>query len=223
MDIHQITTSFASYMGGFTTFFYFTAKNPSKLTLFWLVFVFFQLSLMLAVSYKEFHNFQEEKLHSCGVMKPHSLISTISNAFHRLLVGELKSIMQLHSLICILLGIGTFLLPHRFYSNSSGYDHFAHEFVRLYGCLTLGIGYLVWCTKDIKDGRLLRALTETFALSYGLQAIAMLRAQLTSPSGHSTLHWCTLSLLICVSGLYTFCRFARKIKDFELPGFERGE
>ena len=150
-------------------------------------------------------------------------VSKFSDAIRKLIVGELKSIMQLHSLICILIGMGTLVLPHRFYSNSSGYDHFAHEFVRLYGCLTLGIGYLVWCTKDIKDGRLLRALTETFALSYGLQAMAMLRAQLSSPSGHSTLHWLTLSLLTCISALYTFCRFARRIKDFELPGFERGE
>ena len=165
----------------------------------------------------------KEKRVSSSSHRGSTYVSKISDAFRKLIVVELKSIMQLHSFICILIGLGTLVLPHRFYSNSSGYDHFAHEFVRLYGCLTLGIGYLVWCTKDIKDGRLLRALTETFALSYGLQAVAMLRAQLSSPSGHSTLHWLTLSLLTCVSGLYTFCRFARKIKDFELPGFERGE
>ena len=139
----------------------------------------------------------------------------------RILTGELKSIMQLHSVICIFVGLGTLLLPHRFFSSTTGYNHFAHEFVRLYGCLTLGVGYLVWVTKDIKDAMLLKALTETFAISYGLQAVAMLRAQFSSPEGHSYIHWMILLLFICVSGLYSFCRFARKIKDFDLPGFRR--
>jgi hypothetical protein len=136
---------------------------------------------------------------------------------------DIKGVMQLHSVICIFIGLGTLLLPHRFYSSSSGYNHFAHEFVRLYGCLTLGIGYLVWNTKDIRDGRLIRALTETFALSYGLQALAMLRAQISNPDGHSFFHWFILFLFVCVSGLYAYSRFAKKIKDYELPGFNRGE
>lgn len=147
----------------------------------------------------------------------------IYDVVSRVFRGELRSIMQLHSSICILIGMGALVLPHHFFSSSTGYNHFAHEFVRLYGCLTLSIGYLVWVTKDIKDGRLLRALTETFAISYGLQALAMLRAQFSSPDGHSYFHWLILLLFASVSGLYSFCRFSRKMKDFELPGFGRDD
>jgi hypothetical protein len=164
---------------------------------------------------------QHNKAHVAPPRDNFEYIFKLSEVIRRVLSGELKSIMQLHSAICIFVGLGTLVLPHRYYSSSTGYNHFAHEFVRLYGCLTLGIGYLVWITKDIKDGRLLRALTETFAMSYGLQALAMLRAQFSSPDGHSAFHWFILILFACVSGLYSFVRFARKMKDFELPGFDR--
>ena len=153
---------------------------------------------------------------------PFEYVFKLSEIIRKVLTGDLRSIMQLHSAVCMFIGLGTLVLPHRYYSSSTGYNHFAHEFVRLYGCLTLGIGYLVWMTKDIKDGRLLRAVTETFAMSYGLQALAMLRAQFASPDGHSMFHWFILVLFACVSGLYSFVRLARKMKDFELPGFEKG-
>lgn len=154
---------------------------------------------------------------------PFEYLFQFSEVIRKIFTGELKSVMQLHSGVCIFVGLGTLLLPHRYYSSTTGYNHFAHEFVRLYGCLTLGIGYLVWVTKDIKDGRLLRALTETFALSYGLQSLAMLRAQFASPDGHSFFHWLIIILFTGVSGLYSYCRFFRKMKDFELPGFGRDD
>mmetsp|Transcript_12996 Transcript_12996/g.12617 ORF Transcript_12996/g.12617 Transcript_12996/m.12617 type:complete len:183 (-) Transcript_12996:394-942(-) len=140
----------------------------------------------------------------------------------KIISGDIQSVMQFHSVVSIFIGLGSLLLPHNFYS-TFGYNHFAHEFIRLYGCLTLGIGYLVWRTREIKDGRLQKAVTETFALCYGLQALAMFRAQLTSPEGYSLFHWFIIILFACVSGLYTYSRFSTKIKSFELPGFERGE
>ena len=151
------------------------------------------------------------------------LLKEIFNYVRSTLSGGLRTVMQTHSMMCMSIGLGTLFLPHRFYSSLSGYNHFAHEFIRLYGCLSLGIGYLVWMTKDVKDGRLLRALTETFAISYGLQAVAMLRAQLTNPEGHSYFHWYILLQFTFISGLYAYCRLSKKMKDFELPGFDRGE
>jgi hypothetical protein len=71
----------------------------------------------------------------------------------KIISGDIQSVMQFHSVVSIFIGLGSFLLPHQFYSQF-GYNHFAHEFVRLYGCMTLGIGYLVWKTREIKDGRL---------------------------------------------------------------------
>jgi hypothetical protein len=102
-----------------------------------------------------------------GVNMKDSLISRAAN------IG-IRGVMEIHAVICIVIGFGTFILPHGFYSvKSGGYNHFAHEFIRLYGCLTLAIGYLVWSTRDIKDGRLLRSLSEAFAICYLLQSAAM--------------------------------------------------
>lgn len=102
--------------------------------------------------------------------------------------------------------------------NSSGYNHFAHEFIRMYGCLTLGVGWFVWNTKSIKDGRLFRAVSETFAICYLLQAAVMARAQWTNPGGHSIAHTVIAVAFLIVGLLYAYIRLGGKLKDFELPG-----
>lgn len=103
-------------------------------------------------------------------------------------------------------------------AGAGSYNHMAHEFVRLYGCLTLAIGYIVWSTKTINDARLQRAISETFALCYTLQSLAMLRAQFTSPDGHTLSHWFIAMIFLMIGGAYGYIRFVRKIKSFELPG-----
>ena len=128
---------------------------------------------------------------------------------------DLRQIMRMHAFTSIVLGVGTLLLPHAFLG--TGYSHFSHEFIRLYGCLTLSIGWVVWKSQGVKDGRLARALTETFAISYCLQSIVMLRAQFTHPEGHTTLHW-MIGLAFGVLGLaYLYIRWVKKIKYFALP------
>lgn len=128
---------------------------------------------------------------------------------------DLREIMRLHAFTSIFLGMGTLLLPHSFLG--VGYSHYAHEFIRLYGCLTLSIGWVVWKSQGVKDGRLARALTETFAVSYCLQSIVMLRAQFTNPEGHTTLHW-IIALGFGFLGIsYTYIRWVKKIKYFALP------
>ena len=76
---------------------------------------------------------------------------------------DLKLVMRVHGIISILMGFITFILPHSVYTSSEGnYNHMAHEYVRLYGCLTLTIGYFVYATQDIKDGRLRKSVTKSF-------------------------------------------------------------
>ncbi len=128
---------------------------------------------------------------------------------------DLREIMRLHAFTSIFLGMGTLLLPHSFLG--VGYSHYAHEFIRLYGCLTLSIGWVVWKSQGVKDGRLARALTETFAVSYCLQSIVMLRAQFTNPEGHTTLHWIIAVGFGFLGISYTYIRWVKKIKYFALP------
>ena len=128
--------------------------------------------------------------------------------------------MKVHALICIMIGVITLLIPHSisFSNESNTYNHMAHEYTRLYGCLTLSIGWLVWSTKDINDGRLLRVISETFAVCYSLQSLAMLRAQFTNPNGHTLIHWLVSILFLCIGSLYAYIRLFHGIKTFELPG-----
>lgn len=130
--------------------------------------------------------------------------------------------MIIHALFCIALGSAAAIIPHSLYMKSfddkGQYNHMSHEFVRLYGCLTLAIGWFVWSTRGITDGRLVRATCETFCLCYLLQAVVLVRAQLTNPSGHSIVHWIICTGFLLVGLLYGLFRMFGKIKDFELPG-----
>lgn len=133
---------------------------------------------------------------------------------------DLKLVMRIHAGLCIVVGVAAASLPHTLLPKTivSSYNHAAHEYVRLYGCMTMGVGWLVWRSQDVRDGRLMRAIAEAFAACYSLQALVMLRAQFTNPSGHSLLHWFIALLFLLLGSLYTNARLRRKIKGFELPG-----
>jgi len=131
---------------------------------------------------------------------------------------DLRFIMRSHAICSMLLGLGTVGLPHTFLSASTGeYSHYAHEFIRLYGCLTLAIGWIVWKSQTIKDGRLARALSEVFAISYFMQGVVMLRAQFTNPKGHTFLHWQVALAFLAIGLGYGHIRWVKKIKFFALP------
>lgn len=136
---------------------------------------------------------------------------------------DLRLLMRYHAFLSIVLGLSTVLLPHSFLmSDNGGYSHYAHEFTRLYGCMTLAIGWIVWRSQGIKDGRLARALTEAFAVAYGFQSLVMLRAQFTNPAGHTFLHWNIALFFGALATCYGYMRWIKKIKSFALPG-EGGE
>lgn len=133
---------------------------------------------------------------------------------------DLRMIMRSHAICSMVLGLGTIVLPHSFLQSAGGeYSHYAHEFIRLYGCLTLAIGWIVWKSQSIKDGRLARSLSEVFAISYVLQGLVMLRAQFTNPKGHTFLHWYVALIFLAIGGGYGFIRWVRRggIKLFALP------
>eukprot|EP01035_Chromulina_nebulosa_P017662 gene17662-23249_t len=120
---------------------------------------------------------------------------------NRMRIGDgldVHLVMQIHSLACMVLGGAALSLPHSLYSSSMGsYNHMSHEFIRLYGCLTLAVGWLVHRCRSLED--------------------AMLRAQFTDPSGHSLLHWSIALLFLSIGTLYLYIRITNKIKYFELP------
>ena len=86
-----------------------------------------------------------------------NIIKVIKEEAMRNNTFDIQAVMRFHGMFAIFIGTCIILLPHGFYSIKSGYNHLTHEYLRLYGCLTFAIGWLVWKTQDIRDGRLLRA------------------------------------------------------------------
>jgi hypothetical protein len=139
---------------------------------------------------------------------------------------DIKLIMNFHALMCILIGIPIICLPHRFYEiqNWKGnrvYNHVAHEYLRMYGAVTLVIGWIVWRLRNIDDGRVHRIFCEGFAICYLLQAGIMTRAEYYCTEGHSSFHIGIIITFLVIGILYGVVRLTGNIKTFELPGGSR--
>lgn len=157
-----------------------------------------------------------------------------------ILDANLRNVMIVHAIVCMFLGFVVILAPHRFFTlaaaatggNAPTYNHISHELSRLYGVLTLSIGYFVWSTKDIRDARLMRATAQTFCICYSLQSFIMLRAQFTSDNSDNGMnphklqqvldvfHWLVAILFLLIGFLYGYLLLTKKIKAFAnaLPG-----
>ena len=135
---------------------------------------------------------------------------------------DVKQVMLYHSCFSILIGVLTILFPSFFYSKSSDpkkYDYMAHEFCRLYGCLSLALGYIVLKSRSIVDGRMMKVYCESFGMIYCLQSFSMLLSQFSDPSGsHSFFHFLIALGALALGSMYGYIRFNKKMKSYELPG-----
>lgn len=131
---------------------------------------------------------------------------------------DIRHVMRTHAVLCAIVGTVCVFLPHHFYvTEGTDYNQWAHECVRLYGCLTLGIGWFVERTRLISDGRFIQSVTEVFSLCYFLQALVMLKAHFGNPEGHFLVHWVMTVSFFITSLFYLYIRVFKKLKDFELP------
>lgn len=157
-------------------------------------------------------------------------MSQLSKWYHNTLIPycesfDLKKLFRIHSLW--LMGVGFFLtfMPHGIlHLFMPKMDHMTHEVYRLYGALNISIGYIVWKLRFAGDGRRVgRVIAETFCVCFILQALVILRAQLTNPAGHDVWHWMLAITYFVYGALYGYIRFVKKIKAFELPGSDAHE
>lgn len=86
------------------------------------------------------------------------------------------------------------------------------------GALTLAQGWLVWRTRLVSDALVRRTFCQAYCICFLLQALALLRAQLSAPESHSALHWLNLLLLGGLGAAYGYFLLFKTIKAFELPG-----
>ncbi|CAK4772304.1 hypothetical protein LEN26_007799 [Aphanomyces euteiches] len=133
---------------------------------------------------------------------------------------HLDALFVVHAGISIVIGAACLLLPHSLAMSAlktTEYSHLVHEMVRLYGALTLAQGWLVWKTRLVGDGLIRKTFCQAYCLCFSLQAIAMLRAQISSPESHSVLNWINVLVLAGLGGAYGYFLFFKTIKAFELP------
>ena len=91
-------------------------------------------------------------------------------------------------------------------------------FTRLYGCLRLACGWILWHVRNVDDGRFRKHTCEALFVCYVLQAVAVLRAQFTDR--HTWINWVAIALLLSLSLAYATFRFGKGgnlIKIYELP------
>ncbi|CAI5721888.1 hypothetical protein KXD40_004583 [Peronospora effusa] len=127
---------------------------------------------------------------------------------------QLDRLFAVHMVIAVVTGALCFLTPHSLMSPILGdtrNTHMAHEF-----------GYMVWRTRLVSDALIRRTFCQAYCICFLLQAMALLRAQMTSPESHSMLHWVNILLLGGLGGVYGYFLVFKTIKAFELPGMNKG-
>ena len=89
---------------------------------------------------------------------------------------------------------------------------------RLYGCLKLACGWILWHVRPVDDGRFRKHVCEALLVCYALQALAVLRAQFTGQ--HTLINWIAIFVYVGLSAMYGSHRFGKggnSIKVYELP------
>lgn len=135
---------------------------------------------------------------------------------------NLDRLFLIDSIVSISFGIVTLIIPHKLVVvTSSYYNHSVHETVRLYACLRIACGWILWHVRRVDDGLLRRHICEALFVCYVLQAITALRAQFTDdPNNRPWINWIAILILLILSGAYGSFRFGKGgnlIKIYELP------
>mmetsp|Transcript_10755 Transcript_10755/g.12174 ORF Transcript_10755/g.12174 Transcript_10755/m.12174 type:complete len:151 (-) Transcript_10755:228-680(-) len=138
---------------------------------------------------------------------------------------QLDRLFAFDAIFSIIFGTISLLAPHGIMSkiSSGGYNHSVHETLRLYGCLRLACGWILWHARPVDDGRFRKHICEALFVCYVLQALAVLRAQFTDTGRqqqHSIINWSAIILLTMLSAAYGSHRFRKGgnlIKVYELP------
>ncbi len=134
-------------------------------------------------------------------------------------MGNVNVALFGHSVASMVIGALAFGVPSDFvaYIFRGSYSHELHEVMRLYGALSVASGWLALQTRRAGDARVKRAMGEAYSISYGMQALALLRAHISSPDRHSFGNLVIIVILASISAFYGVARFCYGIKVFELP------
>ncbi|KAL7526103.1 hypothetical protein ACHAWF_001646 [Thalassiosira exigua] len=132
---------------------------------------------------------------------------------------QLDLLFLVDAVMSLLFGVGAMLTPHGVLQMIlGGYNHDAHEVLRLYGCLRIAMGWIIYHMRSVDDGRFRRSVCEALFICYLLQAVAVLRAQFTDRKNF--VNWIAIILLTIIGSCYGTFRYGKGgnlIKVYELP------
>jgi hypothetical protein len=133
--------------------------------------------------------------------------------------SQLDRLFAFDAVASVVFGILSLLAPHGILLGIAGsYNHAVHETLRLYGCLRLACGWILWHVRAVDDGMFRRHVCEALFVCYVLQALAVLRAQFTDR--RTIINWLAIVVLLALSAAYGSFRFGKGgnlIKIYELP------
>lgn len=133
---------------------------------------------------------------------------------------QLDLLFLIDAVASVIFGLLSLLAPHSIIANLSekGYNHEAHEMLRLYACLRIAVGWIVLHIRGIDDGRFRRSVCEALCFCYILQAGVVIRAQFTDR--RTLVNWVGIVVLLALAfcyGLFRFGNSGNLIKIYELP------
>jgi cell division protein FtsW (lipid II flippase) len=133
---------------------------------------------------------------------------------------RLDQIFLLDATVSMVFGWMILLTPHAAiaYAGAAPYQQTTHEALRLYACLRIAMGWILWNVRQVDDGRFRRNLCESLLACYALQALVVLRAQFTDR--HVWINWIAIGFLGSIGSCYAWFRFGQQgnlIKVYELP------
>jgi len=138
---------------------------------------------------------------------------------HQITRKRLDQLFLFDAIASVFLGATSLLAPHGLIrALSGGYNHNAHEALRLYGCLRIAVGWILFNVRHVENGRFRRSVCEALCACYALQTIAVARAQFTDAG--NWINWLAICLLFttgCMYGNFRFGKGGDLIKIYELP------
>jgi hypothetical protein len=150
----------------------------------------------------------------CALLVPHGIVSKIGGGYNHNVHETLRFVFM-----------PAILYAHLAYTRleSVSSAHFfcslLRIYYRLYGCLRLACGWILWHVRPVDDGRFRKHICEALFVCYVLQALAVARAQFTDRR-HSIINWIAFVLLTLLASAYGSFRFRKGgnlIKIYELP------
>lgn len=118
-------------------------------------------------------------------------------------------------------GVVALFAPHRmiiYFSSFNNYSHGFHEVLRLYACLRIAVGWMLFHVRRVDDGCFRRSICEAMCACHALQAVSVIRAQFTDR--YTVVNWFAMILFLVLGGMYGLFRFGEgghMIKVYELP------